>query len=141
VKIHKHPLVADRIRRPPPEGWAWIDRRFFHVFAPRLEHESILLYVFLVSVGDKEGLSYYGDTTIAGRLRIAEDRVVRARGELIEKDLVAFESPLYQVLSLPHPSSRRSRSEPTSVGDIMRRVLEEGEHCRRIDEGQGGRNP
>ena len=139
MKIHKHPLKVDRIRRPPPEGWAWIDRRFFQVYAPRLEQESMLLYVFLVSVGDKEGVSYYGDTTIGGRLRITADTLARARSELIEKDLIAFERPLYQVLSLPAAGPRRSACEPTSVGDIMRHVLEQGRHGRRIDEGQGGR--
>jgi hypothetical protein len=141
VKIHKHPLVPDRIRRPPSEGWAWIDRRFFQAYAPRLEQESLLLYVFLVSVGDKDGLSYYGDITIAGRLRLSAETVARARSELIEKDLIAFERPLYQVLSLPADGSQRPAREPTSVGDILRRVLEQGRPGRRIDERQGGHQP
>ena len=99
----------------------------------------MLLYVFLVSVGDKEGVSYYGDTTIGGRLRITADTLARARSELIEKDLIAFERPLYQVLSLPAAGPRRPARELANVGDIMRQVLEQGRHGRRIDEGQGGR--
>ena len=65
--IKKQVLVADRVRRPPSEGWSWIDRRFLRDHAPRLSHEAILLYFFLVAVSDKHGLSFYRDSTIAVR--------------------------------------------------------------------------
>ena len=50
---------------------------------------------------DQHGLSFYRDTTIAGRLRIREQAVVEAREELVTYDLVAYQPPLTQVLSLP----------------------------------------
>ena len=53
--IHKHILVPDRVRRPPPDGWSWIDRRFLREHAPRLSHEAIILYFFLAAVSDKDG--------------------------------------------------------------------------------------
>ena len=63
--IHKQILVPDRVRRPPTEGWSWIDRRFLREHAPRLSHEAIVLYFFLAAVSDKDGLSFYGDASIA----------------------------------------------------------------------------
>lgn len=138
MKIRKHPLEPNRIRRPPSDGWAWIDRQFLRLYGSRLRHDTIVLYVFLISVGDKNSVSYYGDSTIAGKLGVPEDIVVRARDELLVNDLIAFEHPLYQVLSLPHRSPLRSRSEPTSIVDIMREVLEKGGDDRRRDD-QGGR--
>ena len=47
-------------------------------FAPRLSHEAIVLYFFLAAVADKDGLSFYHDATIAGRLRISEESLARA---------------------------------------------------------------
>lgn len=140
MKVKKYLIVPDRIRRPPPEGWSWIDRRFFREYAQRLHHHAILLYVFLISVGDKDGLSYYSDSTIASRFRIPEHAITGARDELLLEDLVAYEHPLYQVLALPQRSARRTPSEPTVIADIMREVLEHGGEAARRD-GQGGRSP
>jgi hypothetical protein len=105
--IEKHLLVVDRVRRPPREGFSWVDRRFVRDFASRLSGDAVFLYFFLAAVSDKQGLSFYGDATLAVRLRIREEAVVAARDELIVHDLVAYQAPLTQVLSLP--SSRVAR--------------------------------
>ena len=76
--IHKRILVPGRVRRPPTDGWSWIDRRFVRDFAPRLSHEAIALYFFLAAVADKDGLSFYHDATVAGRLRISEESLACA---------------------------------------------------------------
>ena len=52
--IHKELLVPDRVRRPPREGWSWIDRRFLREHAARLSHEAITLYLFLAAVSDQQ---------------------------------------------------------------------------------------
>jgi len=52
-------------------------------------------------VSDKQGLSYYADSTISGRLRMNERTVAEAREELITHDLIVYQPPLTQVLSLP----------------------------------------
>lgn len=105
--IEKHILVADRVRRPPREGFSWIDRRFLRDFASRLSGDAVVLYFFLAAVSDKHGLSFYGDATIAVRLRMREEVVVAARDELVAYDLVAYQAPLTQVLSLPQPRVER----------------------------------
>jgi len=118
--IPKHILVPDRVRRPPKDGWSWIDRRFLREHAPRLSHEAIVLYFFLAAVSDKDGLSFYGDATIAVRLRMSETVVVRAREELLASDLVAYRAPLAQVLSLPQARAERRDGGLTSFGEILR---------------------
>jgi len=118
--IQKHILVLDRVRRPPADGWSWIDRRFLREHAPRLSHEAIFLYFFLAAVSDKHGLSFYGDATIALRLRMAEAVVVRARDDLVAADLVAYRAPLAQVLSLPAATIQRRGGGLAQFGEILR---------------------
>lgn len=101
MTIKKQILIADRVRRPPREGFSWIDRRFLREYAPKLTGDAILLYFFLAAVSDKHGLSFYSDNSIAVRLRMREEHVVAARENLLTHDLVAFRAPLTQVLSLP----------------------------------------
>ena len=117
--IHKQVLLPNRVRRPPTDGWSWIDRRFVREFAPRLSQEAILLYFFLAAVSDKDGLSFYREATIAVRLRMSEAAVVRARDELVATDLVAYRAPLVQVLSLP----QRGRREPPRRPGPVRRAF------------------
>ena len=118
--IRKHILVPERVRRPPRDGWSWIDRRFLREHAPRLSHEAILLYFFLAAVSDKDGLSFYGDASIAVRLRLSEAAVVRARDELVAADLLAYRAPLAQVLSLPEARVQRRDGGLASFGEILR---------------------
>ena len=99
--IEKRILIADRVRRPPREGFSWIDRRFLREFASKLTGDAILLYFFLSAVSDKDGLSFSSDSSIAVRLRMREEHVVAAREDLLTHDLVAYQPPLTQVLSLP----------------------------------------
>lgn len=117
--IHKQILVPDRVRRPPREGWSWIDRRFLREHASRLSHEAIVLYLFLAAVSDQNGLSFYSDTSTAIRLRMREQAVVAARDELAAEDLVAYRAPLTQVLSLPQ-TSRVRRGGLASLGETFR---------------------
>jgi len=120
--IHKQVLLPDRVRRPPAEGWSWIDRRFLSDHAARLSHDAILLYFFLVAVSDKHGLSFYRDATIAVRLRMNEQTVVRAREELVTEDLVAYRVPLTQVLSLRPPALVHRGGGLEQLGDIFRTI-------------------
>ena len=108
--MQKRILVKDRVRRPPAEGFSWVDRRFVHEFVPQLSREAISLYFFLAAVSDKSGLSYYRDDSLSARLRIRHTRFCEARDELVRYDLIAFERPLTQVLSLPRAKSRRQQA-------------------------------
>ena len=109
--IPKRILVPDRLRRPPATGWSWMDGRFVREHMDHLSREAVLLYFFLSAVGDQHGLSFYGDGTMAARLRMSLPSLFQARDELLAYDLIAHEPPLTQVLSLP-ARCRRRRSEP-----------------------------
>ena len=126
--IPKHILVPGRVRRPPTDGWSWIDRRFLREHAPRLSHEAILLYFFLAAVSDKDGLSFYGDASIALRLRISETALVRARDELVTADLLAYRAPLAQVLSLPQARVECRDGGLASFGEILRTLANPSPH-------------
>src|SRR5438876_782184 len=108
MPIEKRVLVAERVRRPPAEGFSWLDRRFMRDHAPGLGRDEILVYFFLAAVSDKLGLSFFRDATIAARVKLDEAAVARARDELVRRDLVAHASPLTQVLSLPEPRVQRA---------------------------------
>lgn len=106
---HKRVLVTNRLRQPPSTGFSWVDRSFVHDWIPKLSSDATLLYYFLATVADKQGLSYFRDESIAGRLRWRLATLLEARDELIRLDLIAHEPPLTQVLSLP--SGRRRASQ------------------------------
>jgi hypothetical protein len=69
----------------------------------RLDVYAAALYLFLVTVADAKGLSWYGDASTARRLSIDEARLRRARDDLICAGLLAYASPLYQILALDEP--------------------------------------
>lgn len=97
----KRLLVPDRVRKIPA-GFSWIDRRFVRDgFLRRLDESEILLYYFLVSVADAQGLSYWSDPSIGKLLHHEPIGIAMARARLIQADLLAYSDPLYQVLSLP----------------------------------------
>jgi hypothetical protein len=121
--IEKKLLVPDRVRRPPEEGFSWIDRRFLREHAAKLSGDAVLLYFFLAAVSDQHGLSFYSDSTIAVRLRMREQAVVEAREELMTHDLVAYRSPLTQVLALPR--QRTERRELPALTGLFRSLNEE----------------
>ncbi len=108
----KRLLCPSRIRKI--EGsFGWIDHRFVtEGFLHDLSMIEILLYFFLVAVSDRYGLSFYHDDRIASLLKIDLPALGKARESLIKRSLIAYESPLYQVLSLPpKPRALPSREE------------------------------
>ena len=110
----KRILLRQRLRRPPAEGWSWIDRRFLREHADALSRDAVLLYLFLAAVSDRHGLSYYGDSAVSARLRLEKESVAEAREELLRHDLIAYQAPLYQLLSIPRSvlRSKHTRSLP-----------------------------
>lgn len=120
--IHKQILDPQRIRRIPAQGFSWIDRRFLRQHAADLSHDALLLYFFLAAVADQHGLSFWSDVCTAVRLRLSEPQVVQARQELLTHDLIAFRSPLTQVLSLPEPHA--VRGGPLQLGAWFRSLAQ-----------------
>ena len=152
MAVFKHVLRKDRLRQVPPQ-FSWIDHRLVrdkHI--SRCSADALALYLFLVTVADAQGLSYYGDGAICRLLPLDAAALSRARQELIANQLIAWQRPLYQVLALgssqpkapsssqsqapsqPRPSSRPSSSRrggddgqsacPQSIARILQRLME-----------------
>jgi hypothetical protein len=105
-------LNLERIRKI--EGsFSWIDHRFITGgFLRELSTIEILLYFFLVAVSDRNGISFYHDDRICSLLKIGLSTLGEAREGLILRSLLAYEPPIYQVLSLPpQPVACPSREE------------------------------
>lgn len=99
--IEKSPLCPQRVRKISG-SFAFIEHRFLRDgFFQGLSQSELLLYLFLVLVADRSGLSYYSYDKICTLLRFSIDEYLLARNQLIQKDLIAFDGHLYQVLSLP----------------------------------------
>jgi hypothetical protein len=123
--IQKRVLVPQRLRRPPATGWSWLDRRFLREHGDYLSREALLLYFFLAAVADRHGLSFFSDHALTSRLRLSREVLQQARQELLDRDLIAQQLPLVQVLSLPAPAISR-RPEPGQglmlLGELLRQA-------------------
>lgn len=119
--MKKRVLNPERLRKVPPQ-FSWIDHRLVREnYFLRCDHPAWALYLFLTSVADAEGLSYYSEASLVRRLKMDPLVLAASRQQLIQAGLIAFEKPLYQVLSLDPVGA--PRSGPVSVGEILRRAL------------------
>ena len=101
MKTIKQLLRPERLRQVPQQ-FSWVDQALVQQhFIDRCEARSAALYLFLITVSDAQGLSYYGASTLARRLRLSDEQLAAARQQLIDLELIAYRSPLYQVLALP----------------------------------------
>jgi len=99
----KRVLRPDQLRRIPAQ-FSWIDQRLVREgYIERCNAQALALYLMLVTVADWRGLSYYGDASISRLLSMPPAQLEQARTDLIRLGLIAYERPLYQVLSLEPP--------------------------------------
>jgi hypothetical protein len=119
--MKKRVLNPERLRKVPAQ-FSWIDHRLVQEnYFVRCEHRAWALYLFLASVGDAEGLSYYSDASLMRHLTMDQVQLCSSRQQLIRAGLIAYEKPLYQVLSLePAPGPR---SGTVSVAEVLRKVM------------------
>lgn len=122
--IAKYPINVPRLRKVPKQ-FNWVDHRLVgdrHI--DKCSVPAAALYLFLVTVSDARGLSYYSDRSICSRLSMDPATLTAARANLIEADLIAFKSPLYQVLALDvgQPVARSAMDRPLSLGDILKKA-------------------
>ena len=66
--MHKHPLSPTQLRRVPSQ-FSWVDQRLVREhWIDHLSHKACALYLFLVTVADAQGLSYYAESSLCQRL-------------------------------------------------------------------------
>jgi hypothetical protein len=119
--IERTPLCPERIRRIDG-SFAFIEDRFLRDgFFESLTQHELPLYLFLVLVADRRGLSYYSYDKICSLLRLSVDEYLLARDALIQKDLMAFDGHMFQVLSLPQRPVGEASKPLRSQEDMSRR--------------------
>jgi hypothetical protein len=126
--IAKRLLRPDRPRVIPPH-FSWIDHQLIRQHRLReCEAPAWALYLFLVTVADAQGLSYYSDASLTRYLKLDAPGLWAARRQLIQADLIAYDKPLYQVLGLVDekpltPASVRSEGAVRSIAEVLRQAL------------------
>jgi hypothetical protein len=130
--VSKRLLNAARRRRVPRQ-FSWVDQRLVrdgHI--SRCTHGALALYLFLVTVADAEGLSYYAERSLCERLNMSAEALRKVRSELLSAGLLAYEPPLYQILGLDspppragehHPYPRHADTEPVAIGAVLQQML------------------
>ena len=116
--MDKRPISLAKLRRVPPQ-FSWVDQRLVRErYIDQLSHEACALYLFLVTVADAQGLSYYADASLCQRLSLTAPALHQARQGLITLGLVAYQRPLYQVLALEAaPREAVSSTAPVVADD------------------------
>lgn len=118
--VRKRLLRPERLRAVP-NRFSWVDHRLVRErHLERCTSEALALYLFLVTVADAKGLSYYGDASVRERLGWSGRQPKAARRGLIEADLIAYEAPLYQVLSLEPARPVCEGRGPRRLADLLR---------------------
>jgi hypothetical protein len=113
-------------------GFSFIPHRFLtQGFLASLGQTQLLLYLFLILAADRNGLSFYSYDRICSLLHLSIDEYVAARDSLINKDLIAFDGSLFQVLQLPpkplpttRPPQRVSaKQNPLPIAQVIQQSL------------------
>ena len=109
----------ERLRHVPRQ-FSWIDQRLVrnrHIQGPT--PRALALYLFLCTVADAEGLSYYSDASAGALLTCSGSELRAARAELVATGLIAYQSPFYQVLSLePRAAAAVTTAAQPRIGDV-----------------------
>jgi hypothetical protein len=131
----RDPIVPSRVRRIDGQGFSFIPNRFLrHGFFVSLTRDELALYLLLVLVGDRNGVSFYHYDSLCSILELPPDRYLEVRNALIAKDLVAYDGTRFQVLSLPEcpvprpsPALRSAEDfeehDPTTIRCRIREAL------------------
>lgn len=133
--IHKRVLNAERVRRIDG-GFSFIPHRFLtDGFLASLSQRELLLYLFLILVSDRHGLSFYSYDAICTLLQLTLDQYIEARDGLIKMDLIAFDGTIFQVLELPLKPRERPApklvfdsdrgEDPAAIARLIRQSLQE----------------
>jgi len=124
--VQKHLICPQRIRKIPKQ-FSWLDHRLVRDhYIDRCSHSAAALYLFLVTVADAQGLSYYSDLVISQRLDMDTNTLAQTRKELIRIGLIAYQKPLYQVLALDTliEATNRYPGQFQSLAQIFKQIGE-----------------
>ena len=144
----REPIIPERRRRVPPQ-FSWVDHRLVRDgYIQERSASALALYLFLVTVADADGLSWYSEAALCRQLSFGVEQLGQARSELQRAMLIAYRKPLYQVLDLSAAclseyarrqvprtaglapvvvsSGSSLNNEAVSAGDVLRSILSAG---------------
>ena len=128
----REPVLPKRRRRIPRQ-FSWVDHRLVrdgHITGRSAE--ALALYLFLVTVSDADGLSWYSEAALCRVLSWELPALGQARAELRCAELIACRKPLYQVLDLSPLAAmaggaeRSGSGEAVAIGDILQGLVPGG---------------
>ena len=100
--VSRTPIDPGRIRSIKGEGFAFIPNRFLRDgFFVSLTRDELAMYLLLVLVADRNGVSFYHYDSLCSILELTLEQYLDVRNSLIDKDLIAYDGTRFQVLSLP----------------------------------------
>jgi hypothetical protein len=116
--MDKHPMSLAKLRRVPRQ-FSWVDQRLVRERSiAQLSPHACTLYLFLVTVADAQGLSYYADPSLCQRLSMTGPEFHQARQALSTRGLIAYQRPLYQVFALDAaPRGATTSASPGAADD------------------------
>ena len=128
----KHPVCPQRVRKIPRQ-FSWVDQRLVREhYIDSCCHADAALYLFLITVCDHQGLSYYSDNVLMKRLAMDAHVLEQTRNNLIRLGLIGWHKPLYQVLALNieqrvegDSRARSGQGGPLPIAEIFKRILGE----------------
>ena len=129
--IRKKLLDPNRVRHIDG-GFSFVPHRFLtDGFLASLKPQELLLYLFLILVSDRQGLCFYSYDSICSLLGLTLDQYIEARNGLMEKDLIAFDGTIFQVLDLPSKpmEGSRAKEDPAAIAQLIRKSLDGAQHA------------
>ena len=108
------PVILDRIRNIRDCSFGWVDHNFLHKgFLNRLSQQELLLYYFLITVADRNGVSFYDYERICQFTKLELNDYITTRNQLCERSLIAVKDGIFQVLSLPESAEIKQNLSPS----------------------------
>jgi hypothetical protein len=130
--MHQRPISLAKLRQVPTQ-FSWVDQRVVRERSiDQLSPEACALSLFLVTVADAQGLSFYAEGSLCQRLSMTPAKLRQARQALITLALVAYERPLYHVLALDGDARRPAAAlsplsghdEPVDIKAVFKQIWE-----------------
>lgn len=73
-----------------------------------LSHEALVLYFFLITVGNKDGVSYYSETKIIEILKLSYYKIAVA--SLLKSKLIDYQRPYFRVKNFVNSSKNHNQA-------------------------------
>jgi len=120
-------IYPERVRKIPPH-FSWLDHRIVRDgYISDCDSEALALYLFLVTVGDRNGTSYYSERRICELLNWTANQLSQSRQNLEKTGSIAYEKPYYQVLALESaPLERKEparKNQPVAISSLLSNLL------------------